>query len=221
MNVDGSKLTKGASLSESSHYIFEERIGNSMHLIHLESGDKVQIGATYVEKYLRSADQYDSEVIVGKEDKYWTEKQILTQDDPTIKVGDLKLEGIQTVFQKINSQQVLTVGFYKVPEKLTNKEFKRLRDEQAGTLLEKLEKIASQKKGIKDAAIQAIYEVQDNPIHLYKEPELRVMTGYKLQFVSKNGHYEFFDMVENEQRRVNIGTLQWIIYDRVKYILEK
>lgn len=60
----------------------------------------------------------------------------------------------------------------------------------------------------------------------YIEGEDRVLRGYKMQFVSRDGKYKCMDMdierteKETGERLVNINTISQLIYNGVKYIVE-
>lgn len=55
---------------------------------------------------------------------------------------------------------------------------------------------------------------------------LRVLRGYKMQFVSRDGKYKCMDMdikrtgKETGERYVNINTISHLIYNGVKYVVE-
>ena len=95
-------------LSEVSHYTVKDfkNGGETIVLLHHESQTDVTINAGYVRDLLVSADQFDNIVTVGKEDKFWTEKQIydeLARGNNTHKVGELRLKGIRTIWNEIYS----------------------------------------------------------------------------------------------------------------------
>jgi hypothetical protein len=72
----------------------------------------------------------------------------------------------------------------------------------------------------------ALEYIQDNPILDYVEGEERVLRGFKLQFVSRDGKYRCLDMdiertsKETGERLVNINTIEQLIYNGVKYIVK-
>ena len=84
-------LKEGSIISESSHYIVENILGSTATLIHFESGQQVQISTAYLASYTNSADLYDNEVKVGKEDK---------------KDGTL---GIRSIWENIHSGQAYSL----------------------------------------------------------------------------------------------------------------
>lgn len=73
---------------------------------------------------------------------------------------------------------------------------------------------------------EALEFVQSNPIKDYTEGEDRVLRGFKIQFVSRDGRYDCVDMditktdKESGIRPVNILTIKWLIFNGVKYIVE-
>lgn len=65
-----------------------------------------------------------------------------------------------------------------------------------------------------------------NPITDVIKGEDRVLRGYKMQFVSRDGKYRCMDMdieksdKETGERLVNINTIKMLIYNGVKYVVE-
>lgn len=199
----------GNVLSESSHYtIVGFNNDSSFKVKHHESGDIVNIGATYVNNYIKSADIYGEERKVTKEDK----------KDGT--------PGIRTIWEGIHSGQVFTVCFKKQnkPKSKTklNKEIEAL----SQMLVEEIDRVKAQKKGVADTAKKFINELINHPILPYEEGEDRVLRGYKIQFESRDGRYDCVDMditktdKESGIRPVNILTIKWLIFNGVKYIVE-
>lgn len=72
----------------------------------------------------------------------------------------------------------------------------------------------------------AVEFIQNNPVKDYIEGEDRVLRGYKMQFVSRDGKYKCMDMdikrtgKETGERYVNINTISHLIYNGVKYVVE-
>ena len=124
------QLKKGSVISESSHYIVENILGSTATLIHFESGQQVQISTVYLASYTNSADLYDNEVKVGKEDK---------------KDGTL---GIRSIWENIHSGQVFTVCFKKQDKLKSNKKFNEEVQEIAAKVCEEIDKVKSSKKGV-------------------------------------------------------------------------
>lgn len=89
-----------------------------------------------------------------------------------------------------------------------------------------IDKAKKQKKSMAVAYKEALEFIQNNPVKDYIEGEDRVLRGYKMQFVSRDGRYDCVDMdivktdKESGIRPVNILTIKWLIYNGVKYIVE-
>lgn len=199
------KFKVGDVLSESSHYMITDINGINVVLKHQESGDSVHISKIYIENHLESADEVINEVKVTREDK---------------KDGTL---GIRSIFENIHSSQVFTVCFKKQD---TPKSTKKLNSQINGLsqmLVEEIDRVKAQKKGVADAAKKFINELIKNPILPYEEGEDRVLRGFKIQFDSRDGRYNCVDMditEENNIRPVNINTIKWLIIGGTKYIVQ-
>lgn len=91
---------------------------------------------------------------------------------------------------------------------------------------EPLDKAKRQKKSMATAYKEALEFIQNNPVKDYIEGEDRVLRGYKMQFVSRDGKYKCMDMdikrtgKETGERYVNINTISHLIYNGVKYVVE-
>lgn len=196
-------------LSEVSHYkVIGINADNSVRAVHTESGDVVNIGRTYVENYIKSGDNFVEEVKVTKEDK---------------KDGTL---GIRSIFEGIHSGQVFTVCFKKQDKPKSKKKLNEEIDYLVNQFSEDIDKVRASKKGVAERAKQLITELVREPILPYEEGEERVLRGYKIQFESRDGRYDCVDMditktdKESGIRPVNINTIQWLIYNGTKYIVE-
>ena len=196
---------KNDVLSESSHYkVLGTNFDGSVKVLHIESNDEVNIGKSYIESYIKSADYYTEEVKVGKEDK---------------KDGTL---GIRSIWENIHSSQVFTVCFKKQDKPKSAKKFNSEVNEIVTRVCEELDQVKSSKKGVAEWAKRTIASLMVNPISKYEEGEDRVLRGYKIQFESRDGRYNCVDMDitdENNIRPVNILTIKWLIYNGVKYIV--
>lgn len=195
----------GDVLSESSHYRVTKMIGNDTMLEHLESGDIVHINKMYIEKYLTSADEVLEVVKVTKEDKR----------DGTL--------GIRSIFENIHSDQAFTVCFKKQDKPKTQKKL----NAEIATLISdfsnEIDTIQKSKKGVAEAAKKFAEELIKNPILPYEEGEDRVLRGFKIQFESRDGRYNCVDVdlpTNDNVRPVNINTIQWLIIDGKKYVVE-
>lgn len=199
------KFKVGDVLSESSHYRVTKMLGNDTMLEHLESGDIVHINKMYIEKYLTSADEVLEVVKVTKEDKR----------DGTL--------GIRSIFENIHSDQAFTVCFKKQDKPKTRKKL----NAEIATLISdfsnEIDTIQKSKKGVAEAAKKFAEELIKNPILPYEEGEDRVLRGFKIQFESRDGRYNCVDVdlpTNDNVRPVNINTIQWLIIDGKKYVVE-
>lgn len=202
------QLKRGAVISESSHYIVNRVSGSSVWLTHYEGGEDVQIGVSYLKNYTNSADLYNEEVKVTKEDK----------KDGT--------PGIRTIFEGIKSSEVFTVVFKKQDKPKTKKQLESEKEAQRAEAVALIDKAKKQKKSMAIAYKEALEFIQNNPIKDYIEGEDRVLRGFKVQFVSRDGKYKCIDMDiektdrETGERLVNINTISQLVYNGVKYIVE-
>ena len=199
----------GDVLSETSHYIVAGlNFDGSIRCRHFESNEEVNIGKSYIDNYIKSGDNYDQEVKVTKEDK----------KDGT--------PGIRTIFESIKSSEVFTVVFKKQDKPKTKKQINEEREAQREKAIELIDKAKKQKKSMAVAYKTALEYIQDNPILDYVEGEERVLRGFKLQFISRDGKYRCLDMdiertpKETGERLVNINTIEQLIYNGVKYIVK-
>lgn len=224
MKINVSDIRIGDLFSESSVYTFEGQSGNRFAFKHLGSGNTVTLDQKYVENLLVTADQYEKEVVVGKEDKFWTDAQIKQalkkgEIDATVNVGDLRQEGIRTIFENIGNQ-VFTVCFKKADKPLSKKAYNEKVTEAVENALHKIESARAGKRSMLDAADEAIRQIVANPPLPFEEGEERVLRGYKKQFSSRDGRYNCMDSDINDIRPVNINTLLWVVVDGVKYVVE-
>ena len=212
--------------SETSYFKLLGLKGDNAVMLNIGTNEEVEISKEYVRASLTSASNSTETVKVGKEDKYWTAKQIedCLKKDPTFvapNVGDLKLEGIKTIWDNISSQ-VFTVTYRKVGKELSAKAYEKLLEEKANEVLTLIEEAKNSKKGVAKAASTVIVDLLKNPITKNVEGELRVLTGRKLQFSSQDGFFKVvdFEVTDGQPRSVNINTVEAIIVNGVKYILD-
>lgn len=202
------KLNVGDVLSESSHYIVERVHSDRVDVVHFESGDTTMISTDYLHKYANSGDHYDKVVEVTKEDK----------KDGT--------PGIRSIFEGIHSGQVFTVCFKKQDKPKSNKAYNEEVANLVKTFSEEIDTVKNSKKGVANKAKELVEHLLNNPILPYVEGEERVLRGYKIQFVSRDGRYTCVDMdiektdKESGVRPVNILTIEWLIYNGVKYVVK-
>lgn len=86
-----------------------------------------------------------------------------------------------------------------------------------------IDTIQKSKKGVAEAAKKFAEELIKNPILPYEEGEDRVLRGFKIQFESRDGRYNCVDVdlpTDESVRPVNINTIQWLIIDGKKYVVE-
>lgn len=235
-----SRIKPGDIFSETSHYVHKDvreetkdRKKVRIHtLTHLGSGLDVELGDKYVEDLLVTADQFTEEVEVGKEDKYWTVKQIeeaLKKKEIPADVklqpreGDVRLPGIRTIWSNIFDAKVFTVRFKKADKKKTDKKVKEERDAQ----LKEIENLlGTTTRGNTTKLLAKVAEIQANPVLDYEPGELRTLRGYKVQFTSINGAYDVIDMDLDEKdpnrriRSVNVNEIVWLVINGVKYTVK-
>ena len=208
MKVNVSEIQVGDVFSEESHYTVKSIGKDSIVFIHLESGKEVKLSTSYVQSLLNTSDQFHETKEVTREDK----------KDGT--------PGIRTIFESIKSSEVFTVVFKKQDKPKTKKQINEEREAQREKAIELIDKAKKQKKSMAVAYKTALEYIQDNPILDYVEGEERVLRGFKLQFVSRDGKYRCLDMdiertsKETGERLVNINTIEQLIYNGVKYIVK-
>ena len=208
MKINLAEIEVGDIFSEESHYIVKEVKKEGVVFEHLESGKDVKLSNEYVNTMLNTSDQYEKEVKVTREDK----------KDGT--------PGIRTIFESIKSSEVFTVVFKKQDKAKAKKQFEAEREAQRTEAIALVDKAKKQKKSMAVAYKEALEFIQNNPVKDYIEGENRVLRGYKMQFVSRDGKYRCMDMdikrtdKETGERLVNINTISTLVYNGIKYIVE-
>lgn len=208
MKVNIKEIEVGDIFSEESHYVVNKVDKDKVEFLHLESGKKVSLSNEYVANLLNTSDQYDNEVKVGKEDK----------KDGT--------PGIRTIFENIKSSEVFTVVFKKQDKPKTKKAIEAEKEAQRIEAVALIDKAKKAKKSMATAYKEALEFIQNNPIKDYIEGEDRILRGYNMQFVSRDGKYRCMDMditrtdKETGERLVNINTISQLIYNGTKYIVD-
>lgn len=208
MKVNIKEIEVGDIFSEESHYVVNKVAKDKVEFLHLESGKKVSLSNEYVANLLNTSDQYDNEVKVGKEDK----------KDGT--------PGIRTIFENIKSSEVFTVVFKKQDKPKTKKAIEAEKEAQRAEAVALIDKAKKAKKSMATAYKEALEFIQNNPIKDYIEGEDRILRGYKMQFVSRDGKYRCMDMditrtdKETGERLVNINTISQLIYNGTKYVVD-
>ena len=219
------EMEVGDVFSEESHYVYLGKKDKAYQFKHLESKQVVNLDEKYVTELLQTADQFEEEVEVGREDKHWTQKQIdeakkkgQLESDTTVREGDLKLKGIRSLWADIHTTKVFSVCFDKKGKELTKKAYNAAKDKQ---IQEALAQISTGKLTLEDA----FKLIQENPVLQVEKGDERVLRGYKVQFASTNGFYDVVDMdIEDDGkgsnlRKVNINEIKWLVLDGVKYVV--
>lgn len=207
------EIEVGDIFSEISHYTVLSTDPNGVTFKHHESGQSVTLDNKYVEELLATADQYETEVEVTKEDG---------KPDAD---GNVK-KGIRSIFEGIHSSEVFTVCFKKQDTPLSAKKLKELKDAQISTAIQLIEDAQKNKKGVANIAKIQLEHIQNNAILPYEPGEDRILRGFKIDFSSVTGMYRCVDMdiVETKTgtniRPVNITTIQWLVFKGVKYIVK-
>lgn len=108
----------------------------------------------------------------------------------------------------------------------TKKQYEAEREAQRQEAVALIDKAKKAKKSMATAYKEALEHIQNNPIKDFIEGEDRVLRGYKMQFVSRDGKYKCLDMdiernsKEDGVRLVNINTIKQLIFNGVKYVVE-
>lgn len=163
--------------------------------------NEVPVANAYVEGFMSTANQYESE-----------EKVTLTK--------------LQEVFANIGNQ-VFMVNFTKKATKKTKKAIKAEKEALIKGAVDDAMSAISNRRGnrefsVKKANLEAvIQEVVDTPVQEIIPGEDRTLIGYKVQMNTETGLYQCMDMEINQERPVNIRELNWLIYDGVKYTRKK
>ena len=227
MNTNISDIAVGDVFSEKSFYRVTDRTATTVIFTHIGTGETVELDNDYVTTMLVTADQYEREEVVGKEDKYWTAKQIADlakkgQTDLPVE-GTLKSHGIRTIWDGIDASAVFTATYTKTDKPLSPKRYKELKEAQLANAYAEIEKASTGKKGVKDKALQALKDVQENPVLPYEPGEERVLRGSKKDFRSLTGLFDVYDLdilEKDNVRKLNVNTLKSIVVNGVKYTLE-
>lgn len=208
MKLKLEEIQIGDIFSEESHYTVKEIRKDSIVFAHLESGKDVSLSKQYVQELLNTSDQFHETREVTREDK----------KDGT--------PGIRTIFESIKSSEVFTVVFKKQDKVKPKKQFNDEREAQRAEAVAMIDRAKKQKKSMAEAYKIALEFVQNNPITDVIEGESRVLRGFKLQFVSRDGKYRCLDMdierteKETGERLVNINTIEQLVYNGVQYIVK-
>ena len=116
--------------------------------------------------------------------------------------------------------------FKKQDKAKTKKQFESEKEAQRMEAISMIDRAKRQKKSMATAYKEALEFIQSNPIKDYTEGEDRILRGFKIQFVSRDGKYRCMDMdiekteKDTGERLVNINTISQLIYNGVKYTVE-
>ncbi len=218
-------LRAGDFLTELSNYTVLKTSVDSVDLVHGNTGQKVTIGKPYAEVFLIPADQFVKEEKVGREDTYWTQKQIdeaVSKGVPgaeKLTVGDLKAKGIRSIFLDYPLNTACAVCFVKKDKPLSKAAYeKALEEKTQRDLLE----ITAGNKSLKEVLVES----NRNPVLGYVPGEERVMIGYKMSNLSATSDYDFMDVkvpgstqtgFTHLQKSIDLSTIKWMVADGVKY----
>lgn len=212
--------------SEVSYFRVKEVKPQTVVFIHTGSGKEVELGHGYVTDLLHTADQYQTEVSVGKLDKVWSAKQVeeakKKDSNFNAQVGDVKQIGIKTLWAEVGSK-VFTCCFEKKGKELSDTAYNKAVAKQTQDALDQINSAQTGRKGVAKTAAQIIEEVIKNPVTKFEKGEERFLRGYKLQHESEDGFYQVVDLditTGDNKRLVNLNTLKWLVVGGVKYIVE-
>lgn len=208
MKIKLNEIQVGDVFSEESHYTVKKINSDTIIFHHLEGDKEVSLSKKYVQSLLNTSDQYHEVKEVTREDK----------KDGT--------PGIRTIFESVKSSEVFTVVFKKQGKPKTKKQLSEEKEAQRDAAVALIDKAKRQKKSMAVAYKEALEFIQDNPILDTIEGETRVLRGFKLQFVSRDGKYRCLDMditrtsKETGERLVNINTISELVYNGVRYVVK-
>ena len=207
--------------SETQYYKVIDKSEKSIQVIN-QIGESITLGKSYVGNLLCSADQYKKTVNIGLEDKLWTEKQIEAAvrkgeiKKEEVKVGDLRVPGLKTVWDSIGSS-VFAVKFIKKSKKKTKKVY----NEQVENAMRKASEDLLNGVELKQILLGFIKD----PISLEEPGEERLLRGRKLEHSSSDGKYRCLDMdldISTDHskgiRQVTLSSITEILYDGVRYV---
>lgn len=214
--IDTNFLPKGSCISEASSYITLEDVSNvssSAKLLHVESGEEVNISFGYLRKHCHSAEIFHQTVEVTKDDKR----------DGT--------PGIRTIFKNFPVGKIFTVCYRKQDKDKSKTALAKEKQEFASTFEAEILKAKNGKKSMSEVALEWVERLIENPIVDYIPGEKRILRGYKTRNSSSTGFYDVIDVEASqsnvgqqeyklEQRLVNVNTIEYFIADGVKYVVK-
>jgi len=195
--ITSNALKVGSILSETSFYVIED-FRNDKIIVRDDLGNKITMGEPYVKQICTSADLYDSE-----------EKKTMSE--------------LADIF--INSPRIaMTVAFFKKDAEKTKTAYNK---EVSDAILRVQNAKVSEVEGLLKSLIE-------NPISRVIPGELRVMKGRHHGHIDELGRIHFIDMelpkdtkaakdgsmYDTRKREVDPRTIQWLIVNKVKYVLK-
>lgn len=226
MSIKINEIRPGDCFSEVSYFRVVKVNPNTITFTHIKSGKEVELSHSYVTDLLHTADQYQTEVTVGKLDKVWSDKQVADakKKDPqfSAEVGSIKQVGIKTLWAEVGSK-VFTCCFEKKGKELSETAYNKAVAKQTQDALDQINQAQTGRKGVAKTAAQIIEEVIKNPVTRFEKGESRVLRGFKIQHESEDGFYQVVDLditQGDNKRLVNLNTLKWLVVGGVKYIVE-
>lgn len=232
--VDLNQMEYGDVFSELSYYVLtaQNPIRESYSFTNLQSGESVQLGGTYVRKYLISSSQYLETVKVGLNDKLWTKNQIDKAEASgeieknSVRVGDVRVPGILTIWSNIGNKCFKAI-FKKKDKDKTKKALKEEKENRVRQFLFAIEEAEVLGNSISAVVERYTTELIENPILPFIEGEDREFHGYKLEHVSKDGKYRCVDLKLDPEddhskgiRQITVSNIKELVVDNVRYIRE-
>lgn len=227
--IDYNDIRVGDFFTEVGAYQVIETKPESIKVLDLRNGAQVTLSRAYVEASLTSAEQYQQEVFVGKEDTFWTAKKIEAAVASgkiaagSVKIGDLETTGIRSIFMSIPTGVAITCCFRKKDTLLSEKAYQN-------KLSSLVETVKSEVMSGTLTLPQALTNCLENPVSRVIPGEMRVMCGYKKEMTSPTSDYTFCDVrivdassptgFKSENRTVDLSTMQWIIFNGTKYTVK-
>lgn len=187
-------LSQGEILSETSFYTVKGFNPDGSIVVTDDLGHDIKMGRPYIEQICQSANHYTS-----TEEKSMTELAEIFLSHPRI---------------------AMSVCYITKPEEKTAKDFKA----------EKEAKITQiQNAPMKDAA-RLLEELIENPITKFIPGHERIIKGRHYGHQHSTGRVNFIDMeikaspsskdYDTRTRQVDTRTIQWLIVNKVKYVLK-
>ncbi len=195
--VETKELKSGDVLSEASHYKVVKFRGDDV--VMLLDGEEVSLHKSYVEKFLFSADQYDTE-------------ETMSRTDVVEKLKEHPRMACSVYYRKTDAEKGVRAFNREKNEKI----------EGVTTLVEtiansSISDIPSLLKKVKAKTTELV----ENPITRIIPGEMRLMRGYHENKLDNHGRLKFMDVEGGGiEKKVDFRTTQYVIVDRVKYVVK-